>query len=67
MLDALFSKVAGLQAYNFIKKRLQHKCNYCEVFKKIHFEELRTAASKESLFVSCAIPLLIIFELRFEC
>ena len=26
MLEILFNKVAGLQACNFIKKRLQHRC-----------------------------------------
>ena len=26
MLESLFNKVAGLQAYNFIKKILQHRC-----------------------------------------
>ena len=26
MLEPLFNKVAGLQACNFIKKRLQHRC-----------------------------------------
>ena len=26
MLESYFNKVAGLQAYNFIKKRLQHRC-----------------------------------------
>ena len=26
MLESVFNKVAGLQASNFIKKRLQHRC-----------------------------------------
>ena len=26
MLESLFKKVPGLKAYNFIKKRLQHRC-----------------------------------------
>ena len=26
VLESLFNKVAGLKAYNFIKKRLQHRC-----------------------------------------
>ena len=25
-LESLFNKVAGLEAYNFIKKRLKHRC-----------------------------------------
>ena len=26
MLESLFTKAAGLEACNFIKKRVQHKC-----------------------------------------
>ena len=26
LLDSLFNKIAGLQTYNLIKKKLQHKC-----------------------------------------
>ena len=26
VLESLFNKVAGLQPFNFFKKRLQHKC-----------------------------------------
>ena len=26
VLESLFNKVAALQAYNFTKKRLQHRC-----------------------------------------
>ena len=41
-----FHTVAGLQAYNIIKKRLQHRCFPKSVFKNIYFEEyLRTTAS----------------------
>ena len=45
---SLFNKVAGLQAYNFINKRLQHRCftvNIAKFIKNTYFEEhLRTAA-----------------------
>ena len=26
MLESVFNKIAGVQAYNFMKRRLQHKC-----------------------------------------
>ena len=42
VLEPLFNKVAGLQACNFIKKRLQHKCFPANVAKI-----LRTAFSIE--------------------
>ena len=49
MLRSLFNEVAVLQACNFIKKRLQHRCfacEYCKIFEKTYFEEhLQTAAS----------------------
>ena len=48
VLEFLFNKVAGLQAYNFIKKRLQRRCFSVNVgiFKDTNFEEhLWTAAS----------------------
>ena len=49
MLESLFNKVAGLQGCSFIKKRLQHRCFFCEyykLFKNSYFEEhLKTAAS----------------------
>ena len=47
-LESLFDKVAGLQACNFIKKGLQHRCFavICEFLKNTYFEEhLRTIAS----------------------
>ena len=52
MLASLFNKIAGLQAYNFIKKRLQHRCFPVKFVKSIldtHFKEhLRTTASRSS-------------------
>ena len=37
VLESLFSKVATLEAYKFIKKRLQHmfSCEYWELFQQI--------------------------------
>ena len=42
VLESLFIKVAGAQASNFIKKKLQHRCFFCEIceiFKNTYFEE----------------------------
>ena len=45
LLESLFNKVAGLQACNFIKKRLQHKCFPMNILKflraAIFIEDLR--------------------------
>ena len=42
MLDSLFHKIAGLKAYNFIKKKLQHS----RIFKSTCSEEhLQTTTS----------------------
>ena len=48
MLESFFNKVEGLQACNFIKKRLAQvfSCEYSKFFKSTYFEEhLWTAAS----------------------
>ena len=41
VMESLFNKVAGLQAFNFIQKRLQHmfSCEYCEDFNNRFFIE----------------------------
>ena len=49
MLESIFSKVAGLQACNFVKKRLQHTC-YLVKFAKL----LRTLFFTEHLFTVTA-------------
>ena len=49
MLESVFNKVAGLQAYNFVKKRLQHRC-YLVKFAKF----LRTLFFTEHLFTVTA-------------
>ena len=48
MLKSLFNKVSGLQPFNFIKKRFQHRSFPLKfrIFKNTYFEErLRTAVS----------------------
>ena len=56
MFESLFNKVAGLKAYNFIKKRLQHRCfpvkNICEQLLLIlqEFWELKESQSLYGLF-----------------
>ena len=46
VLESLFNKIAGLQACNFIKKRIQNICKDCEISKKTCFQEhLQMAAS----------------------
>ena len=56
MLDSLFNKVSGLQAYNFIKKRPRHKC-----FPVIIANFLGTAFSMEHLWW-----LLLSFTINFQ-
>ena len=55
MLESLFHKVADLQACNFIKKRLQHRCfSVAKFLQNTYFEEhLRTAASELTLRSEC--------------
>ena len=51
MLESLFSKVTGLQACNFTKKKLQHRRFPVNIanFKNTYFEKhLRTAGSDSS-------------------
>ena len=58
--ETLFDKVAGLQAWNFIKKRLQHKvfcCEYCEIFKSTYFEK----TSANGCFSPCLISMMELF------
>ena len=54
-LESLFNKVADLKVWNFIEKRLQHRCfpvKFAKSFKNTHFEEhlLRAASGKLPLF-----------------
>ena len=64
MLQSLFNKVAGLKAWNFIKKRLQHRCFPVKfasflgtpVFKKIYERLLLlTAESARGVFRTVSI------------
>ena len=53
VLEALFNRVAGLRASNFIKRDWDtatqvFSCEYCEIFKNTYEENLRTTA--------CGIP-----------
>ena len=52
MVESLFNKVVGLQARNFIKRRLQHRCfpvNIAKFLRGTSFEDyLRMAASEVS-------------------
>ena len=44
VFESLFDKVAGLEAYNFIKKRLQHRCfpaNVAKFLRAVFAEQLR--------------------------
>ena len=49
LLESLFNKVAGIQSYYFIKKRLQHRCfpvKFAKFLKNTYFEEnVRTTLS----------------------
>ena len=51
-----FNKIAGLKAYQVIKKGLQHRCfpcEICELFKDTYFEEhLQTAISFFASYVA---------------
>ena len=51
-MESPFNKVASLQPWNFIKKRLQHICfpvKFAKFFKNTYFEEyLRPTASDNS-------------------
>ena len=52
MLESYFNKVAGLQAYNFIKKRLQHRCFPVNITKLLRTSILKNIGKVAS--VSCA-------------
>ena len=50
MLESLFNKVAGPQACDFIKKRLQHRCfpvNIYYILKNTFFHRTPPAAASE--------------------
>ena len=46
MLESLFNKVAGLKAWSFIKKRLQHIQQVLK-FMKIYFDIMKKKVIKE--------------------
>ena len=48
--ESLFNRVAGLNAYNLFKKRLQHSTlQSCKIFKETYFEEQLRAISSEKI------------------
>ena len=51
-VGVFFNKIAGFQACNFIKKRLQNRCfpvNIAKFFKSTYFEEHRSVILKEKV------------------
>ena len=61
MLEPLLNKVAGPQACNFVKKRLQHSCfpvKFAKFFKKTHFEEHQRTTASETNFDERVLRLL---------
>ena len=62
VLESLFNKVAGIQASNFIKKRLLTQvfsCKKCEIFKNSFFYKTPPVATFEEMnFLTNWIPVL---------
>ena len=83
VLEPLFDKVAGSQTYNFIKKRLQHRCfpvKYAKYLGTPFFTEdlrwlllsfIRCNFDRLSLvlkiFLECTLPLTFLVDLLFCC
>ena len=65
MSESLFNKVAGLQACNFMKKRLQHSCFPVNTAKFLKTPILKNICERLLLFV-CGIYIHIIFEFSFK-
>ena len=49
MLESAFNKIAGVQAYNFIKRRLQHRCFAVKIPKFLRTPILKNIWKKEHL------------------
>ena len=49
MLESVFNKIAGVQAYNFIERRLQHRCFLLEIPKILGTPILKNIWKKEQL------------------
>ena len=66
MYESLFVKIAGLQVYNFMKKRLRHRCflcEYCELFKNTYFgKHLETTASEDTPTLTLSYEICEIFK-----
>ena len=50
MLESLFNKVAGPQLYNFISKRLQHRCFAVKLAKFLRTPMLKDNCERLLLF-----------------
>ena len=62
-LESLFNKVAGVQTCNFIKKRIQRRCEYCEIFRNFYSEgHLQTAV----MFCSQNVQIFVFLVLSFS-
>ena len=51
MLKSLFDKVAGLNVFNFIKKRLQHKCFPVKFAKSLRIPILKNICERLFLYL----------------
>ena len=47
MLESVFNKIAGIQAYNFIKGRFQHMCFPVEILKFLRTHILKNIWKKK--------------------
>ena len=61
-----FYKVAGLQACNFIKKRLQHWCFPVNIAKYLGTPILRNICEQLLLYLERIIPLTVLLKTLFE-
>ena len=55
VLEPLFNKVAGFQTYNFIKKRLQHRCFPMKFAKFLRKFFYRTPPVATSVYISSEV------------
>ena len=53
VMESLYNEVAGLEVFNFIKKRFQvFSCEICEIFKNKFFYRTLPMAASETLLIS---------------
>ena len=60
MLKSLLNKVSGLEAGNFIKKRLQHRCFFLEICES--FKNTFSTATAVSIYKNATRYLALISE-----